>query len=304
MISVFMSKILNLVEAVSSFILSLEQSIITDYQVGLFVYQSYLTKKHHDHDLRLSKSLPEKDDYDRLIKNIIGKKIISPREGFSDTVFNIQNKPLASIEEVVCAIDPFAYISHLGAMGHYNLSLSPKGVIFLSSYPVSVWREQASVVMEKDCGGEEKSSIYKATGLPRLRKINISRVPGFEVVGYNDKNINSSFKAKRIRIASVERTFLDMLRRPDLCGGIENVMQVYKKHVVNYLEPVLKEIDTNGNQIEKVRAGYILEEICGIKDLVVENWLQFVQRGSSRKLDPARDFSSKYSERWCLSLNV
>ncbi|MCK5853383.1 hypothetical protein KAH27_10185, partial [bacterium] len=156
----------------------------------------------------------------------------------------------------------------------------------------------------KDCGGEEKSSVYKSTGLPRLRKININKAPGFEVVGYNDKNISSFSKAKRTRIASVERTFLDMLRRPDLCGGIENVMQVYKKHVMNYLESVIKEIDINGSQIEKVRAGYILEEICDIKDFVVENWLQFVQRGSSRKLDPYSEFSPDYSERWCLSLNI
>jgi hypothetical protein len=70
------------------------------------------------------------------------------------------------------------------------------------------------------------------------------------------------------------------------------------------LEPVLKEIDTNGSQIEKVRAGYILEELCGIKDFVIENWLQFAQRGSSRKLDPSSEFSPDYSERWCLSLNI
>jgi hypothetical protein len=299
-----MSKILNLVEAVSSFILSLEQSVITDYQIGLFIYQSYLSKRYRDHDLRLSKSQPEKEDYNRLIKKVIGKNIISPRKEFSDTVFNIQNKPLASIEEVVCAIDPFAYISHLGAMGYYGLSASPKGKIFLSSYPLSEWRKRASVVMAKDCGSEEKSSVYKATGLPRLRKINISRIPGFEVVGYNDKNISSFSKAKRKRIASVERIFLDMLRRPDLCGGIESVIQAYKNHVARYLEPVLKEIDNSGSQVEKVRAGYLLEEVCGIKDFVIESWLQFVQRGGSRKLDPFSDFSPEYSERWCLSLNI
>lgn len=299
-----MSKVLNLVEAVSLFILSRDQSVITDYQVGLFVYKAYLSKKYRDHDLRLSKNQPAKEDYNRLINNIISKNIISPRKDFPDIIFNIQNKPPISIEEVVCAIDPFAYISHLGAMGHHGLSSSPRGVLFVSSYPVSAWRKCASVVMAKDCGGEEKSSVYKSTGLPRLRKININKAPGFEVVGYNDKNISSFSKAKRTRIASVERTFLDMLRRPDLCGGIENVMQVYKKHVMNYLESVIKEIDINGSQIEKVRAGYILEEICDIKDFVVENWLQFVQRGSSRKLDPYSEFSPDYSERWCLSLNI
>lgn len=299
-----MSKVLNLVEAVSAFILSLEQSVITDYQIGLFIYRSYQSKRYGAHDLRLTKSHPEKKDYNRLIKKIISKNIISSWKDFPDIIFNIQNKPSVPIEEVVCAIDPFIYISHLGAMGHHGLSSIAKGTLFLSSYPVSVWRQRASVVMEKDCGGGEGFRAYKATGLPRLRKININRVPGFDVVGYNNKNISTSFKNKRLRVASVERTFLDMLRRPDLCGGIENVMQVCKNHIIDYLEPVLKEIDTNGSQIEKVRAGYILEEVCGIKHFIIESWLQFVQRGSSRKLDPYHEFSPEYSERWCLSLNL
>ena len=299
-----MDKILNLVEAASSYILGLEQSVITDYQMGLFVYHSYLSKKYRGQDLRLTKEHPEKEDYNRLIRNILNKNILSSREGFAGVVFNIPNKPPASIEEVCCAIDPFAYISHLEAMGYYGFSSSPEDTVFLSSYPVSVWRKRASDVMVKDCGGEEGLRIYKKSNLPRLRKININRIPGVEVIGYNDKNISTTFKSKRIRIASVERTFLDMLRRPDLCGGIKNVMQVYKTHVAEYLESTLKAIDQNGSQIEKIRAGYILEEICGIRHFIIESWLQFVQRGNSRKLDPAKEFSSKYSERWCLSLNL
>jgi predicted transcriptional regulator of viral defense system len=63
-------------------------------------------------------------------------------------------------------------------------------------------------------------------------------------------------------------------------------------------------LDRNGNAIEKSRAGYLLEDYGHIQDEKVNEWAKQVQRGGSRKLDPAGPFRETYSERWCLSLNV
>ena len=95
-----------------------------------------------------------------------------------------------------------------------------------------------------------------------------------------------------------------MVREPIRCGGIRHVIDVYKNHGPQYKNLIIDELDQHGNKIEKVRVGYLLEEICKLKDERIERWLSFVERGGSRKLDPAAEYRPVYSERWCLSINV
>jgi len=302
-----MQKTLNLVEAASSFVISLDQSVITDYQIGIFIFHSYLSKIYKDHPLRLKKDYPQGQDYNRLIGALLRGNIIKHRKGFPErSVFEIQNKPSVSTKELFCLIDPFAYISHLSAMVYYKLSDLKEEFLIVSSYPTGLWRENSYKSMENDCGGEENLEIYIHSALPRLRNLKIDKVDDVSIIEYHSKNIGSfkHFRNNRIRVSTIGRTFLDMLRRPDLCGDMKHVQKVYKEHARYYLMPILKEIDEHGSQVEKVRAGYILEEVCNIKDPFIEKWLVFVHRGGSRKLDPFKEYSPVYSERWSLSLNI
>jgi predicted transcriptional regulator of viral defense system len=108
-----------------------------------------------------------------------------------------------------------------------------------------------------------------------------------------------------IRVSSIGRTFLDMLRKPDLCGGMNHVIDVFIEHAKPYLPLIINEIDRHGDKIEKVRAGYILEERCHIiENPKIDAWVVFAQRGGSRVLDPTTPYWSTFSEKWCLSINV
>ena len=71
-----------------------------------------------------------------------------------------------------------------------------------------------------------------------------------------------------------------------------------------YLKAISSRINAAGTEIAKVRAGYILSERMGISTDHIQNWAKYVQRGGSRKLDPDASYSSKFSEKWMLSLNV
>ena len=62
--------------------------------------------------------------------------------------------------------------------------------------------------------------------------------------------------------------------------------------------------ERHGKAIDKIRAGYLLTEVCSLTDSVVESWTQFAQRGGSRKLDPETEYAPEFSERWKLSINV
>ena len=153
---------------------------------------------------------------------------------------------------------------------------------------------------------EEAIDDYLESNFPRLNRININKINKVGVVRYSSDHLGAfkTIKNRKMRVSTIGRTFLDMLRRPDLCGGIYHVMDVFKEHTNNYLSLIIDEIDQHGKQIDKVRAGYILEELCKIHDERIEAWLQFVQRGGSRKLDSTEEYSSEYSERWCLSINI
>jgi predicted transcriptional regulator of viral defense system len=95
-----------------------------------------------------------------------------------------------------------------------------------------------------------------------------------------------------------------MLRNPELCGGINHVIDVFEEHGSKYLRLITDDIDQNGAPIDKVRAGYILDELMGIDSEVVESWISFAQRGGSRKLDSSSEYIEDWSDRWQVSLNV
>ncbi|WP_238532113.1 hypothetical protein [Rahnella aquatilis] len=106
-----------------------------------------------------------------------------------------------------------------------------------------------------------------------------------------------------VRVTNIGETFLDMLKEPDLCGGFEHVFSVFENYHEKFLPVILKEISKNGNSMDKARAGYILEEVIGIKNKVIESWKDDVKRGGSRKLIPSNPYKNVFSETWCISIN-
>ena len=53
-----------------------------------------------------------------------------------------------------------------------------------------------------------------------------------------------------------------------------------------------------------MRAGYILDECMELTFDQVDDWLESVQRGGSRKLDSSSEYEPVWSEIWCISLDV
>jgi predicted transcriptional regulator of viral defense system len=304
-----MSDSMNLAEAATLFLKNLNQEIVADYQLGLFIFHAYISKTYHGKPLaHIKKSFPEFRDYARMLKHLLMEKIIYSHSSFpKNKVFNIANTPRMSPEETVCVLDPFAHISHLSAMAHYGLTTKTPEKLFLISLPDSTWRESAREFMQaKIGGGPENFAAYRAQGLPFPRRLHIAAIGKMRVNIHSTKETGdiNFINYKRVRISTIGRTFLDMLRQPELCGGMAHIIDVYRNHARRNLNEILKEIEEHGKPIEKVRAGYILEELCAVQDEVIDSWRQFVQRGGSRKLNPEKEYMPTYSERWCISLNL
>ena len=95
-----------------------------------------------------------------------------------------------------------------------------------------------------------------------------------------------------IRLATIGQTFLDMLQRPKLCGGMSHVLDIYAEHVPTWLGEIIASIGSTNSKLVKSRAGYILEERLGFHNKIVESCKDLEQRGGSRKLDSSNVFAS------------
>lgn len=213
-------------------------------------------------------------------------------------------KSEADPAEILCSIDPFAYISHATAMEYHGLTDRFPKMFFISSPAPQKWREFARARMEKDLG--EHFQDYIQDGFPKLTRIKLTKIDSRPINCYASVHSGAFKKVQgsAIRVSTIGRTFLDMLKKPDLSGGIYHVIECYEEHAATYLRLIIDEISNHGSKIDKIRAGYILEESCGLQDPGIEAWQEFLQRGGSMKLDHTAEYSSTFSDRWNLSINI
>jgi predicted transcriptional regulator of viral defense system len=297
---------LSVARAVALSLAQLDQPVVTNYQIGLTIFRLYRTGKFQGQSLRTTKQTPNASTYSRIISDLLAVGTLNPHKSFArNSVFTLLGKTEFSAEEVLCSVDPFAYISHLSAMEHHGLTNRTPRVLFYSTPHQRTWRLLATKKIEKDL--EADLQLYLDSGLPRLVRIRFSKINGRPVQAHASAHYGAYkiTQGKVLRVATIGRTFLDMLRRPDLCGGIHHVLDAFKQSGATYQQLIVDEFDRHGTSIDKVRAGYVLETYCGVEGHpTVEKWLQLVQRGGSRKLDATAEYSPTYSERWCISINV
>lgn len=279
-------------------------SVITNYQLAVYLFELYQAKKYEGTSIRVTKDAPDTSDLNRVKSSLIHNGIIQEQDDIGAGIFRYNARPNFGSEQVMCGVDPFAYISHLSAMAHYGLTDRIPKIIFSSTWDQSNWSGAAHELMEKQLNGHLE--IYRQHGLPSLHRIALKSIHKQQVNIYTSSNIGSFIHVRDqgFRVSSIGRTFLDMLRRPDLCNGIHHVLDVFEEHAERYLRLIIDEVSQHGSKIERVRAGYILEDICKLKSDRIDVWVECAQRGGSRKLDPEGDYVSEFSEKWCLSLNV
>lgn len=213
--------------------------------------------------------------------------------------------PYKTAEDIACGLDRFCYLSHLSAMAFHGLTERSPKIVFVTTLSSALWKQAALNVMRNDLGEKGLQSFIDAD-LPLLTRHVADRIAGKAVNVYSSKHAGSYIvkNSGALRVASIGRVFLDMLRKPDLCGGMGHVAEVFEAHASFYLPLILDELERHGSPIEKVRAGYLLEERCGIEHERIHAWTVFAQRGGSRKLDPDNEYWPQFSEKWCLSINI
>jgi predicted transcriptional regulator of viral defense system len=284
---------------------SLDDPVITSYQLGKVLLTLYIDKKFRGEDLsKLQKDFPDFRDFERSVSKLLDEGVLSTYRGLPNTVYTILGRSKVNEEDVACTVDPFCYLSHLSAMDYHGLTNRIPSKIFLSSPSTKMWKESALKKMQGDL--KEQLTTYIESGLPTLKRVQFQKLASKQVHIHNSLHLGAykNVRGRQLRVSTIGRTFLDMLRTPNLCGGMTHVLDIFAEFGEKYLRLITDEIDSHGKPIDKVRAGYIFEERLNVKSDTIKSWENLIQRGGSRKLDPSEEYIPEWSEKWCISLNI
>jgi predicted transcriptional regulator of viral defense system len=272
----------------------LDQPAISKYELAFIIYEQTLS---------IDNESLSHTEYKKIINSVRIKTLLSNHDNHH-AYFYLFGKNKASIYDIICSIEPFCFISHLSAMEYHGLTNRLPKLVFLTSPPPKRWKELAEIRMKKDYKSLE---TIADNGLPELIRIQPKALSTYTLNWYHSLQQGSfkNIQGSPLRVSTLGQTYLDMVKKPDFCGGIHHVIEVFQEHGKMHLPLILHAVDTHGTQIAKIRVGYILSEICNLKNKTIDKWQEEeVQRGGSRKLDAASEYSSQYSERWCLSINI
>lgn len=298
---------MHLTTALTREIAQLPQPVITSYQIAVILFRLCKERTYDGEPLQqLARGTPTKIQFNSQLTKLTTRDIVRQSAAAKHAeVFAIIGKNQTSAEEIACCIDPFCYVSHMSAMAWHGLTNRVPKILFVSSPALDDWQKFAHARMLKDLG-EGGLVAFCSSGLPPLRRLTVETIARKHVNRHASRHLGAftSVRDKVLRVSTIGRTFLDMVREPDLCGGIYHVLEVWQSHAARNLALIAAEVDRHGSKIDKVRAGYILEERLGLKHPSFEDWVAFAQRGGSRKLYANAGYSERFSERWCLSLNI
>ncbi len=293
-------------EALPLAIAKLNRAAFSRYELALIVWRLYESKMLNDAkvvglsrataDLRAFKAAEDSLLQSELIKNIGKPK--SPFYVWSGA--SEHNK-----FEMACCSDPFSAVSHLSAMELHGLTNRISERVFITSPSAKQWGILAQEQMEKDLG--ENFYRFKAIArLPVLTRINLEKIGRRPLTRYETKSHFGFVKSgPEIKVTSIGRTYLDMLREPQLCGGLQHVLDVIRDNGQRHFKLIFNEFEAHGHAIDKVRMGFLLENLCLVKNPNLDEWaMRFASRGGSRKLDPRMPYAPNFSTKWCLSINA
>ena len=239
-------------------------------------------------------------DYIRIVADLKKTAVVAADRDYGKRVIRVLAVSDLPAEDVVCLVDPTCYVSHLSAMQRWGLTDRRPDALALTRPDRRTATQRIQNYMRKALGEDQTTPLpLRIMGHPERVRRRAVQVHESKAAGAFLKNRGSEF-----RLSTIGQTFLDMLQRPDLCGGMSHILDVWEEHAENYLDDIVSAVDSCENGTVKSRAGYILEERLGLRHGTIESWKKFCQRGSSRKLDPTEAYAPTFSETWMISLNV
>ena len=272
--------------------------VITPFDLFRIVWRMY--RNSSGKRLYLRSDTPDHANYLNLKSSLRHAGLIKQDRDYGARAIRVLNVSDLPADDITCIVDHTCYISHLSAMQRWGLTdRSPRALILARPDRKTAAErllEYRTEALRKDNSNAFPLAIIRHPAVVRGRAI--------RTLESKTAGAFQSIPGSYARLSTIGQTFLDMLQKPNLCGGMSHVLEAWEEHAGTYLEDIVESVDTARSRLVKSRAGYILEERLGLSHHRIESWKALGQRGSSRKLDPSKDFAPTFSDTWMISLNV
>lgn len=221
--------------------------------------------------------------YSNILLNVLGSKgeIVSVGKGiYALPVELLSGGPIHPFEIAMKLVKNGA-ISHRSAMAHYHLTDQ-----IISEVYVTVPREKGS--------NQSRLNHYNLKGV----RYNIIRSDQKHYWGVKKVFIGEAF----IWITDLEKTLIDGLKRPELCGGMREVIFGFENGLDKISPMTLLDYAQRSSLVICKRLGWILEKLNEFKDLQDE--LALISAKSYQRLDPMGKRAGKYNSKWMIVENL
>lgn len=211
--------------------------------------------------------------------------------------------PYASVlsypdEAVIQEANPTAVFSHFTAVAYHDLTNEIPNEFHLTHF------RNSSTRLPLGTTPEDWSDV------PQPRQRTPDSIDGVEIHWHKSKpqwdfgHTLGYSQGCPIYITDLERTLLDAIRFPGRCGGVTEVLRIWKRAMPSLtLDVLIDYVGRFDQTLLKQRVGFILEKL-EVTHQILQEWASRSVRGSSAKLFASLDFSPIFSERWNLSINV
>lgn len=279
--------------------------VVTRYWLYINILEMY--RSDAAKSLYLRGSEPTYNKVKKLIDELVSSRTIS-RIG-SSQVFSILGVPTSSMTDTVCLADDYCSVAYLSAMQRWGISERNPKALSLHRPSGKLLHKMIEETVQKDAkrfGLEIDQMVVKPVKSPSALHTGLWGSP-IEINQDQKKRAITTLRGSRTRISTLPQTFVDTLAKPELCGGMAHVIDVWEENIPGISRQNITELMSlllESSPIVKVRAGYLLDERLGMRLEGIDQLSESAQRGGSRVLDPQKPFAPTFSEKWMLSLNV
>lgn len=314
---------MNIIPLLASKIISFKNPIISWEEIKVLIIESCIENKKFVYDQKFLKTIKRALTHPETFneKNIfflIDEKLIVPSfcklepiDGFiNKNIWLTPNKDRPLTKELLCLIDKSGYLSHLSALNYWKLSETSNSIVFTrpdAKLGQKLEEHYLFRMNEKLITLQEKYKIFNFKQIPFPDKIKNYKINCFFTKKINDFSGIYYDSNQRIRVSSIGNTFIDSIENPDLCGGLLNVLNIWKYNSAKHIDAIINTINRKENMLSHIffcRAGFILEEIANINDSRIKKWKIHKRRGGSSKLDISQPYNEKFSSEWDISINI
>ena len=282
---------------------------ITENKIHQIIINTYLDRFENKNTTRRAKH-PSKltaTDFNKIIEKLITAGVL--KETAHNKIFFLPNYLKYNDLELILQLYPATYVSYLSAIQWYGLTNIIPKKSFITIPTRNIWKRLCIEEISSHAANEiliKNLDMYPSDSISIILDNPVQFITDSK---FSELNYKSSFlnNGLHFRVKEIGQLFIDMLDKPNYCGGPQHVIDIYEEYGKLYSKQIIKAANKYASELTKARIGFILEKTLNINHPTLLEWkasiLKNNVRGGSRKLFAEFDFSPYFSSEWNISIN-